>query len=65
MVKVMQDVARGQSSFNFVVGVSVLSILPILGYASGLRKISQFDSPNLCLSLGFELCFTVSWHSIS
>ena len=44
--------------------VSILSILPILGYASGLRKFFQFDAPNLYLSLGFKLCFIVSWHSI-
>lgn len=65
MLKFIQDASEGQEGFNFVVGVSVLSVLPVLGYASGLRKIFQFDSPDLYLSLGFKFCFIVSWHSTS
>lgn len=55
LLKVIQDVSGSQAGFNFVVGISVQSIRPILQYVSGLRKFFQFDSPDLHLSLGFKL----------
>lgn len=55
LLKVIQDVNGGWAGFNFVVGISVLSIWPILQYASGLRKFFQYDFPDLHLSLGFKL----------
>lgn len=63
MLKVIQGVSRGEAGFNFMVGVSVSSLLPILRHASGLRKLFQFDYPNLHPSLDFQLYFLVSWHS--
>lgn len=62
MLKVTQGVSRGEAGFNFMVGVSVSSLLPTLRHASGLRKIFQFDYLNLHPSLGFQLYFLVSWH---
>lgn len=56
---------RLSAGSNFVVGVSVLRILPVSKYASGVKKCFQLDSPCLYLSLSFDLCFIVSWPSIS